>query len=221
MQRANHAGGFSLVELVLALGLSLIVTATIFNFVNGALRRFTAEPVFVERHQRLRVAIDTLTRDALTARLLLPYRAAGASPDPAGTYRPEVVTTVNGESIGAPPIVRSYYVRRDVALGSQLMRAEGASHAVVVDHVDGLTVEYFGEPFTGSADPCSVLDEGAPLVPLTAPELGDGPWCAGDGLPDPFDADLLRVRQVIITVRVVGGAEMRFAVTPRNLSQLR
>jgi hypothetical protein len=37
-----------------------------------------------------------------------------------------------------------------------------------------------------------------------------------------FDADLLRIRSVVVAVRVAGAAaDMRFAVSPRNLNQRR
>lgn len=72
---------------------------------------------------------------------------------------------------------------------------------------------------------------GAPpsLVLLAAAELTDGPWC-----PDPlaatrFDADLLRIRRIRVTLRVrpvptavqkPDAQEITFDVTPRNLSLL-
>lgn len=95
---------------------------------------------------------------------------------------------------------------------------------------------------------------GAPtdgLVPLTAAMLTDGPWCPsatsinGAAMPNKYDADLLRVRQVRVTLRVQvasellrgpagplfrhagrsqGGAryvpdqEIRFDVAPRNMN---
>lgn len=83
------------------------------------------------------------------------------------------------------------------------------------------------------------------LVPLPAAMLTDGPWCPGPDSPARFDADLLRIRQVRVTVRVqaasralrgaagrafakggwAGGGEMyvpdqevRFDVVPRNMN---
>jgi hypothetical protein len=40
------------------------------------------------------------------------------------------------------------------------------------------------------------------LVPLTAVQLTDGPWCPDDANPNRWDADLLRIRTMAITVRV-------------------
>ena len=88
------------------------------------------------------------------------------------------------------------------------------------------------------------LGAGDSLTALTASQLTDGPWCPDEVTPNRWDADLLRIRSVVVTVRVEsalaalrgpagplfvntgtsrGGAawvpdsEIRFQVTPRNL----
>jgi len=43
---------------------------------------------------------------------------------------------------------------------------------------------------------------GDPLVPLASARLIDGPWCPDPGSPARWDADLLRIRRVVVTVRV-------------------
>jgi len=40
------------------------------------------------------------------------------------------------------------------------------------------------------------------LVPLTASQLSDGPWCPDATAVRRFDADLLRIRQVRVRLRV-------------------
>lgn len=40
------------------------------------------------------------------------------------------------------------------------------------------------------------------LVELTAARLTDGPWCPDAEMPNRFDADLLRIRRIAVTVRV-------------------
>ena len=42
--------------------------------------------------------------------------------------------------------------------------------------------------------------DGVSLAPLPLPTLGDGPWCGGGGTV--FDADLLRIRRVRVTLRI-------------------
>jgi len=86
---------------------------------------------------------------------------------------------------------------------------------------------------------------GNALVKLDATNLTDGPWCPDNANPNRWDADLLRVRKIVVTLRVqaavaslrgpasalfsVGGTsrkstawvpdqEVRFQVTPRNMN---
>lgn len=49
----------------------------------------------------------------------------------------------------------------------------------------------------------AVLGGGSPtLVPLTPGQLTDGPWCPDSSSPNRWDADLLRIRTVAVTLRV-------------------
>ena len=92
----------------------------------------------------------------------------------------------------------------------------------------------------------AVLGSGPPaLVPLTAAQLTDGPWCPDATSPSRWDADLLRIRRISVTLRVEAAAaalrgpasvlfshggtsrdgvrwvpdqEVRFQVSPRNLN---
>jgi prepilin-type N-terminal cleavage/methylation domain-containing protein len=100
-----------------------------------------------------------------------------------------------------------------------------------------------GTPIPSSALP--VLGAGTSLVPLSAATLTDGPWCPDAVNPNRFDADLLRIRRIAVTLRVESAAaalrgpagplfaragtstsshrlvpdrEIRFDVSPRNLN---
>jgi len=86
---------------------------------------------------------------------------------------------------------------------------------------------------------------GGALVPLSESQLTDGPWCPDALSPNRFDADLLRIRSVVVTLRTeaaidaargaigplfvhagtahdanhfVPDQEIRFEVSPRNLN---
>jgi prepilin-type N-terminal cleavage/methylation domain-containing protein len=140
--------------------------------------------------------------------------------------------------------VHSFSLKSDVRTQTfQLMQSDGPAGATVpvVDHLVGLSFDYFGEPrppslTTGVAsygpapppagvqttaypagenctfqrDPISgesssrlpPLAAGVALVPLTAAQLTDGPWCPDDANVNRWDADLLRIRTIAITVRV-------------------
>jgi hypothetical protein len=93
----------------------------------------------------------------------------------------------------------------------------------------------------------AVLSETATLQPLPPAMLVDGPWCPDASAAEPFDADLLRIRRVLVRMRfqaramfrgpagplfrVSGTAtalarhvpdqEIRFDVAPRNMNLAR
>jgi hypothetical protein len=101
----------------------------------------------------------------------------------------------------------------------KLMRDDGAGNIVpLVDNVVDLRFDYFGDPSpplmpvpsSGVANcvldaahdpvlPVLTPDEGS-LVRLTAAMMSDGPWCGGG--TNKYDADLLRIRKVRVTLRV-------------------
>jgi Tfp pilus assembly protein PilW len=178
--------------------------------------------------------------------------------------------------------IREYYLKTDpVNQLYELMRYDGstAADAPVLEHIVGLTFDYFGEPqpamvtnpgnahltttygpaptvgvanciFTGDqalpAPKLAVLGAGAPtLVTLSAAQLTDGPWCPDAANANRWDADLLRIRKIGVTLRVesalaqlrgpagvlfanagasIGGGkwlpdqEIRFQISPRNLN---
>jgi len=114
-------------------------------------------------------------------------------------------------------------------------------------------------PF-GAGENCTFFNDGSPtpatrlatygaagtgLVKMTAAQLTDGPWCPDDANPKRWDADLLRIRKIGVTLRVqsavaalrgpagvffsvagtgkdpkrwVPDQEVRFQITPRNMN---
>jgi prepilin-type N-terminal cleavage/methylation domain-containing protein len=197
--------------------------------------------------------------------------------DSTKTYRANVARIAAATS-------RTYYLKSDATTNTfQLMRYDGdaAADAPVVDHVVGLSFQYFGDPepptiqkpitepvgpwttygpkpppagdncvFLGNgtdtpASALPVLGPGTGLVPLAPSLLTDGPWCPDGVNPNRYDADLLRVRRITVTLRVESAAaslrgpagplflragtstsahglvpdqEIRFDVTPRNVN---
>jgi Prokaryotic N-terminal methylation motif len=111
----------------------------------------------------------------------------------------------------------TYYLNTQT---NQLMRYNGYTEdEAIVDNVVDLKFEYFGDPNppvqpkppAGEANclydaagnyvnmPTLAADEGS-LAPLPGAMLKDGPMCGGGN--NQFDADLLRVRKVRVTMRV-------------------
>jgi type II secretory pathway pseudopilin PulG len=118
------------------------------------------------------------------------------------------------------------------AANRQLRHYDGdQSDVPVVDNVVNVRFEYFGEPAppaqpkpptgvanclydaTGAPQPLPTLAaDGGSLAPLPLSMLADGPWC-GDGA-NRYDADVLRVRKVRVTLRVQAAQAAFRAIGP-------
>ena len=68
----SDARGFSLVELMIALVVTLIVTGAIYGLLTGGQSAFRREPELAERQQNIRVAMDLIMRDIANAGSGLP-----------------------------------------------------------------------------------------------------------------------------------------------------
>ncbi|MBI2187873.1 MAG: prepilin-type N-terminal cleavage/methylation domain-containing protein [Acidobacteria bacterium] len=215
---ARREGGFTIVELLVAMLLTLLVTGALFGLVVPARGLFEAQPEISDVHQRLRVAVDLLTRDLQmagtgiapeAAPAVMPYRVGPVGSDAAAGvfYRPAVLTVLAVPSSTGVPESRTYYLRPDPATGTpQLMRYDGTETDLpVIDSVAGLDLVYFDA-------------HGAPIDPAA---LQDGPWRPSDPDVDMFDADLLRIRRVRVVLRLAAARRVpehavQFDVALRN-----
>jgi prepilin-type N-terminal cleavage/methylation domain-containing protein len=109
MRRHSSEHGFSLIEMMVAMGLMLVVTGSIFALLNPGQGNFVAEPEVADLQQRTRVAADTLYKDLVmvgsgsysgdSAMALsyffapvLPFRQGRIQDDPPGTFRTDAIT---------------------------------------------------------------------------------------------------------------------------------
>ena len=227
--------GFTLVELLIATAITLSLMATLFGLTNPALGTFDAQPELSDMQQRLRTGVDVLAKDLLMADVpVMPYRVGrrDRDVDRGIFFRQDTISLVSVPWEGAAIRSHIYYLRSDVATNVfQLRHYDGAATDLpVVDHVVKLEFEYFG----------------ADRMRLDPSILQDGPWYP-DGIDaNRFDADLLSIRRVRVTLRVQaaraalrgpagvlfmhGGTavsrerylpdrEIRFDVSPRNLNR--
>ena len=235
----HRATGFTVLELLVALGLLAVLIAGLLLVAHSGPDVFAAQGEVSDMHQRLRVAIDAIARDLVSASAVRPYRSEGLAADPPGTFRTDTITAIGAAA------TTTYWLKSDDRLDlHQLMSYSGGASPVgndvpVADNVVGLSFEYFG-----NANPPLPTN----LVPLAAAELTDGPWRPDDGNAARWDADLLRVRTIAVTLRVQAAAaalrgpagvlfahagtatsvrrwapdvEIRFQVAPRNLNLAR
>ena len=223
----------TITELLIAAAIAAGLIATIFGIADPLQGLFDAQLELADMQQRLRSGVHAIERDLLAAgRPIMPYRAGAMRSDPSlGIYyRDDTISVVSWPWGDRAITSDTYYLRRGSLPGtSQLMHYDGAeTDAPVVDHVVGLAFEYFGV-------------DGMPLDPSM---LQDGPWLPDDATASVFDADLLAIRRVRVTLRVQsaraalrgpagplfmnGGTstsmgrylpdrEIRFDVAPRNL----
>jgi prepilin-type N-terminal cleavage/methylation domain-containing protein len=264
--------GFSLVEMLIALLITLVVGGATFRLMNQAQAMFAVQAELPDMQQRLRVASQSIGRDVLAAGSdwfpsIVPHRRGIKSPDAAGTFRSDRLSVlsvsalaarttvdqpvdgsgvvvvkaqpgcpsdnplcgfradtlavifdqtgaydvfrISGAALDPPalmhagfPLSKNYTPGATIAQAqtvtywhqvdartavSQLVKYDGdETDLPVIDNVASLQFEYFADG----------------LAPLDASSLSDGPWLPDATFANRFDADLLRVRHVRVTVRV-------------------
>ncbi|HJZ71081.1 MAG TPA: hypothetical protein VKE51_05030 [Vicinamibacterales bacterium] len=125
--------GFSVVELTVALALTLTVAAAVAAIVNPARGAFATQPEAVDVQQRLRVGADTLTRSLLAAGAgthvggqpgplgdaippVMPFRRGVSRNDPPGSFKTDTITVVS-----VPATAAETTLAADLAVGETTM----------------------------------------------------------------------------------------------------
>jgi prepilin-type N-terminal cleavage/methylation domain-containing protein len=92
--KPRHEDGFSLVELMVAMTITLIVSAAIYGLLTSGSNAFRREPELADRQQNIRVALDLIARDVFNAGAALPtFSQVFTVSDPPGGA---CATTLNG-----------------------------------------------------------------------------------------------------------------------------
>lgn len=102
----ERQGGFSLIELLVAMTITLIVSGAIYGLLTGGQSAFRREPELTERQQNIRLAMDMIMRDTANAGVSLPPFAQifttgldddGASPiGPSGARSDQIEMLASG-----------------------------------------------------------------------------------------------------------------------------
>ena len=214
-----NARGFSLVELLVTMAITIAITSGMFSFIHSARGVFEVDLERTDMQQRARVATDALFKDlvmagaGLQSPALAPFRRGSINPDMPGSAFPDRVSVLYVPPDTAGPITVTYGRRMDTAGVPHLTRYDGAaSEMPLVDQVTGLRFEYF--------------DVDGQLIVMD--RFSDGPWVPDAVSADRFDADLRAIRRVRAFVRLrparvfaaapLADLEVAIDVSPRNLN---
>jgi hypothetical protein len=212
--------GFSFVELVVSMAITLTVMSSMFGIINSARGIFEIDLERADMHQRARVSADALFRDLVMAGAglqvpaIAPCRRGDRNPDLPGAVFPDRVSIryVPPDAPASDVVVITYGLRVDGGV-PQLTRYDGRETEMpVVDQVTGLRFEYFD----------------AAAQPIAIDRFADGPWVPDAVAANRFDGDLLAIRRVRAIVRVrparvfagmpLDDFEIAIDVVPRNLN---
>ena len=135
-------------EVLVASAIMAGTSGAVFTLLAPAQAAFRAQPEVADLQQRMRVAIDALTRDVMAAGVILPRRAGRMNPDPPAAVFDDRITLVFTDAAGGIRGSRTYSLRNDPAAGAwQLMQYDGnQSELPLVDGVVRLAFEYVGAP---------------------------------------------------------------------------
>ena len=128
----------TLSELMVSAMLTVSVSGALFSMVDPVRGVVQAQPEAADVQQRIRVAVDSLATAIREARTVVPRRVGAVAPDPPGSFREGTIAAIT--TAGAD----TYYLERTVT-GGFLRHYDGAETDLpLVDHVVGLTCEFFG-----------------------------------------------------------------------------
>jgi type II secretory pathway pseudopilin PulG len=216
-ESTNDASGFSLVELTIAMLVTLIISGAIFGLLSGGKTAFRREPELSDRQQNIRVAMDLIQKDIGTAGMAMSdfVQAFTRGDGPLGTPAPPL----NGLGPMGPDGVASDFLQIFGNTGEcPEAKAEEDVSGVVVRMMEvfpncyklpGL-VMLVGKPpadplySVGVACPRGMGGGGCGAVACANFPPGQAPMYnlpGGDGIPEPLDI-MLPVQIVRYEIRV-------------------
>lgn len=141
--------GFTVVELLLAMAMTLAIMAAGLALAQPAQAALRVQLESIDVTQRLRAAVDSLTRDIRMAGSGLPPGVPAVTAYQPGSSE-SGVTVRYMPAEGGGMTTRSYYVRVDDRTNlSELRRTDGSTDLPVVDHIASALFTCFDEDAVG------------------------------------------------------------------------
>ena len=175
------ARGFSLLEVVIAIGLTLLIVAAVLATVQPSHATFATGPEVADVQQRLRVAVDTLSRDLTMAGAgayigghtgpllsyfapVLPFRQGLSHDDAVGTFRSDTITVIS-----VPATAAQTTLGADLMPGALTLQATASpacpAGVNLCGFAAGMTVAVYDE--TGNVDLFTIASVADALAQLT------------------------------------------------------
>jgi type II secretory pathway pseudopilin PulG len=179
-KRLASAAGFTLVEMLVATAIMMVVVAGVFAALNPSQGSYQTQPEVSDMQQRLRVAVDSLSKDLLMAGAgtysgtllgaldnyfapVTPYRLGGTSPDAAGTFRSDAITLIYVETSAAQTTISDPMPQPSAELKVNA-QAGCPSGDLLCGFREGMMVIIFDD--SGSWDPFTITQVQGPALHL-------------------------------------------------------
>jgi type II secretory pathway pseudopilin PulG len=180
-----RSNGFSLVELTIAIALTLLLAASLFALTRASRAASAAQSEAADVQQRMRVAVDTIAHDLANGGAgpalvdhsgplntwipaVLPFRRGMIASDPPGAVRQDVITIVE-----VPTTAAQTRLTADAAPGSQALqvaRVPGCAAGVnLCSFATGMLVLVFEDSGAFQIFTAAAVLDGALLVTTTTP----------------------------------------------------
>jgi Tfp pilus assembly protein PilW len=173
--------GFSFIELLIATAITLTVVGAVFAMVHSSNREFDTGLELADQQQRVRVAVDTLTRDLTMAGAgayigahagplthylapVMPFRWSQSGGDPPGTFRTDAITVVSVPSTAAQATLAADLTASDLSLEA-MAGSSCPAGASTCGFAPGMTVLVFDD--TGNVGMFTIAAVDAAAARLT------------------------------------------------------
>ena len=170
--RASASKGYSLIEVVIALGLSLLTLSVVYSLYVTELKAQSVREDILEMQQQARVVIDLIGREILMAGF--DPRGVNKDPDPTNdflglTYVPDqlwIKADLNGNGTIRDRNESIVYVFDSVT--NTLRRNTGGGNQPFGENIESLLVQYWDQHGTPTKDTLSIRQVGLTVTARTA-----------------------------------------------------